>query len=654
MANRYWVGGSGTWNTSNTANWSSSSGGASGASVPSISDAVFFDSNSGSGTVTLDSYVYCQGINCTGFTGTLTGTAIQWEIAGNIVLSSSMTCTVSTLIYATSGVSITSNGKTLTTSDFWLSSASSNVQLIDAFVIGGTLRLERGTFNANNQNVTVKNLYTQYTNTRTLTMGSGTWTITEGWNTSTTTNLTFNKDTATIVLDAASGSVSSPRYFQGGGLTFNKVTVDGTIAQTVFTGNNTFSELSRTTVAAHTLSFSGSTNTFGAWTVSGSAGNVVTVQGATSGGQNTLVLSSGYTTGINYLSLRNVAASPISDAWYVGANSTQSVTTDSWANEVTGFHFTQRSDNAVIVLTSTSSSTWTVPNDWNNTNNTIHLIGGGGGGGGASISGSNSAGGGGGGGGGYTKLTNQTLTKGASITYQCGDGGIGNGPGSSTAGGTTSWNSGASTAGGGGAGSAYHTPPSSSAGAGGSGSTFNGGSGGLGSTSTAASTGNGGGGGGGAGGPNGAGAAGGNGASSATAANVDGGGGGGNGGGTAGGNASGGTGGAGGNNSSGSGGGSVLGSAGINGGGGGGGNASFRVGGAGGYGIDIFGSGGGGGGGGGSENGNYLSLGGKYGGGGGGGAATTGGGSYDGVNGAQGAIIITYVPSTGTGFLLFF
>lgn len=33
MANRYWVGGAGTWDLTNTANWSTTSGGAGGASV---------------------------------------------------------------------------------------------------------------------------------------------------------------------------------------------------------------------------------------------------------------------------------------------------------------------------------------------------------------------------------------------------------------------------------------------------------------------------------------------------------------------------------------------------------------------------------------------------------------------------------------------
>ena len=56
MANRYWVGGSGTWNSTNTNNWSTTSGGSSGASVPTSADSVFFD-RTGSYTVTNTSTV---------------------------------------------------------------------------------------------------------------------------------------------------------------------------------------------------------------------------------------------------------------------------------------------------------------------------------------------------------------------------------------------------------------------------------------------------------------------------------------------------------------------------------------------------------------------------------------------------------------------
>lgn len=47
MADRYWVGGTGTWNGTNTTNWSTTSGGSGGASVPTALDAVYFDNNSG-------------------------------------------------------------------------------------------------------------------------------------------------------------------------------------------------------------------------------------------------------------------------------------------------------------------------------------------------------------------------------------------------------------------------------------------------------------------------------------------------------------------------------------------------------------------------------------------------------------------------------
>lgn len=53
MADRYWVGGSGTWDASSTANWSETSGGAGGASAPTSVDDVYFDSLSASANYTV-------------------------------------------------------------------------------------------------------------------------------------------------------------------------------------------------------------------------------------------------------------------------------------------------------------------------------------------------------------------------------------------------------------------------------------------------------------------------------------------------------------------------------------------------------------------------------------------------------------------------
>lgn len=68
MADRYWVGGSGNWNS--TSKWSTTSGGSSGASVPTTSDDVYFDNNSDAGadfTVTLPNGTHsCRNFDATG------------------------------------------------------------------------------------------------------------------------------------------------------------------------------------------------------------------------------------------------------------------------------------------------------------------------------------------------------------------------------------------------------------------------------------------------------------------------------------------------------------------------------------------------------------------------------------------------------------
>ena len=74
----------------------------------------------------------------------------------------------------------------------------------------------------------------------------------------------------------------------------------------------------------------------------------------------------------------------------------------------------------------TSGTTWVVPADWNNANNSIEVIGGGGGGATAAASAQGGSGGGGGGGA-YSKATNVTLTPGATVTTAVGAAGAANG-----------------------------------------------------------------------------------------------------------------------------------------------------------------------------------------------------------------------------------
>jgi hypothetical protein len=73
MANRYWVGGTATWDATALLKWSTTSGGVGGAAVPTTSDTVFFDANSGANTVTIGSGYNpsISTLTMTGFTGTL-------------------------------------------------------------------------------------------------------------------------------------------------------------------------------------------------------------------------------------------------------------------------------------------------------------------------------------------------------------------------------------------------------------------------------------------------------------------------------------------------------------------------------------------------------------------------------------------------------
>jgi hypothetical protein len=173
----------------------------------------------------------------------------------------------------------------------------------------------------------------------------------------------------------------------------------------------------------------------------------------------------------------------------------------------------------------TSGTTWTVPTDWVNSNNSIEVIGGGGGGGGGfqQSTGNGGYGGGGGGGGGYSKAVNVTFTPGAVVGINIGTAG---GGGASSAAGTAGNDtylcndtancatiSGSAVVAGAKGGSLGAAGTAGAAGAGGTGGAaasgvgsvkFNGGTGGTGGPFSS-STGGGGGGGAGAAGPNAAG-----------------------------------------------------------------------------------------------------------------------------------------------------
>lgn len=185
MANRYWVGGTNS-NWVSYGNWAATSGGAATASVPTSADDVFFDANSGSGTVYISAagvfqLAYANNLTCTGYTGTIdlssTGYANYLYVYGNIVNGSGMTWqdTSAQCVIVLKGTSktITSNGRAINVS---VQLESASYTLADALSVRALTSGTSSTFSTANYNVTVTNYLNVYA-PATLNLGSSTITL---------------------------------------------------------------------------------------------------------------------------------------------------------------------------------------------------------------------------------------------------------------------------------------------------------------------------------------------------------------------------------------------------------------------------------------------------------------------------------------------
>ena len=249
MADRYWVGGTASWDGTAGTKWAATSGGAGGASVPTTADNVFFDASS-TGTVTIASgNTGAASINCTGFTGTITGTAAI-TVAGSITLVTGMTYNHTGAVTITGTGTLTTAGKTFGT--LTINGSGITVTLGSALNCGTrAITVTQGTFStsASNYSVTAGSLTVLGSSTRTVSLNGSTVTLQGSgvvFSATTTTNLTFNAGTSTI-----SVSSSSP-IFEGGGLTFNNVsftTVSSTGTINI-NGANTYNTLTLTAPSA--------------------------------------------------------------------------------------------------------------------------------------------------------------------------------------------------------------------------------------------------------------------------------------------------------------------------------------------------------------------------------------------------------------------
>lgn len=183
MANRYWVGGTGTWDAADTTHWSATSGGASGAAVPTSADDVFFDalSNATGYTVTIGANANTRSVNIAGPASgnvTFANVAFQWNIYGNLTTAGtgitwSLASTPFNFKSTSTGNTITTNGLVLANSVVFDGVGGSWI-LQDNYTTGATqsFTLTNGILDLNSKTLSVGLFSSTNSNVRTLAFGA--------------------------------------------------------------------------------------------------------------------------------------------------------------------------------------------------------------------------------------------------------------------------------------------------------------------------------------------------------------------------------------------------------------------------------------------------------------------------------------------------
>ena len=292
-----------------------------------------FNITAGTDAISIATIGSVRGLNFTGFSGTLAGT--QYNTYGDVTYSTGMTLTASALgvgFNKASGTqTITTNGKTL---DFPISIGTSTSTC--AYVLNGDITIgststsivtfNGGTLNLAGYTLTIPTSFnSSNSNTRVIAFGSGGSFVLSGsgtaWAMSAATNYSYT-GTGTINLTSASA-----KTFAGGSASYPTINQGGAGALTI-TGSNTFSNITNTTQPASVLFIAGFTNTFAAFSLNGTAGNLITI-GSTTNAQHFLSYSGTGLINCNYLSISYSFANQ-TFTWYAGNNSTNGGNNNNW------------------------------------------------------------------------------------------------------------------------------------------------------------------------------------------------------------------------------------------------------------------------------------------------------------------------------------
>jgi hypothetical protein len=247
-------------------------------------------------------------IDFTGFSGTFAGSSRT--IYGNVTLSTGMTlgANANNWTFASTNATprtITSNGKTID-QPIVFNGVGGAWSFVDAFSVAATrtVTLTNGTLNANGQAVSLS-AFALGVGTKTLTLGSGTWTVFgsgTAWNANTNvTNLTVSASAGTISMTSASA-----KTFAGGAKTWPTLNQGGAGALTI-QQSNAFANITDTVQPATVTLTAGTTQTVSAFSLAGTAGNLITLNSSSAGTQATLSDSSGVVS-VSFVSIKDINA----------------------------------------------------------------------------------------------------------------------------------------------------------------------------------------------------------------------------------------------------------------------------------------------------------------------------------------------------------
>jgi hypothetical protein len=316
-----------TWNGTASGNWSTN---AWSGHVPLPQDTVAFGAMSANQTITVDMPRIGGNVSFAGATNTPAVTfSVTWSIYGSLNLTGvgTVTNTRNTTFSSRTNATLTSAGKSVLQGgggNATIAMPGATLTFADAMTSGAGWGLSYGTVSSA-YSVTVAT-WSTLAGTVTSRTGGTTWTLTYSGTVWSMAGTYSSSAGSSIALTYAGATATS---FVGGTVAYNNIVLTPGASVLTFSGAFSFANMTMSGVGAKTVKFTKSTQytMTGTSFLSGTSGNVVTIDSDDGATAFTLSKSSGIVTS-NYLSLKNSTATG-GAKWY-GANSTNAGNNSGW------------------------------------------------------------------------------------------------------------------------------------------------------------------------------------------------------------------------------------------------------------------------------------------------------------------------------------